>query len=193
MTTLQYDAYTVAERLANALDAGGIPYAVGGAIAFGVWADPRGTYDVDINLFIDHPALDAALDVLTAAGVQFDRDAARKADVEGDVIVGRYAGMRIDLFTPSIPFAWEAMSTRRRLRGPSGEAYYLSPEAIAIFKLLFFRGKDIVDVEKLVEVQGGDLDRAYIRGWMVSMMGEDDERLVAWDRIVAAAAPSDSR
>ena len=190
MTTLQYDAYTVAERLANALDAGGIPYAVGGAIAFGVWADPRGTYDVDINLFIDHPALDAALDVLTTAGVEFDRVAARQADADGDVIVGRFGGMRIDLFTPSIPFAWEAARTVRRVTGPNTSVNYLAPEAMAVFKLLFVRPKDLVDLEKLVVVPGRDLDTAYVRKWLVEMMGEDDERVVAWDALLQRhAAP----
>ena len=183
MTVELLTAFEVASRLASALDAAGIPYAIGGAIALGAWSDPRGTHDVDINLFVDHAGLDAALDVLDAAGVVIDRGQARLADQAGDVLVGHYGALRVDVFTPSIPFVWEAMSTRRRLRGPSGEADYLSPEAIAIFKLLFFRSKDLVDVEKLVVVQGESLDRGYIRRWMVEMMGEDDERIVVWDRI----------
>jgi hypothetical protein len=182
-------AFDTAARLAAALDDAGIPYAIGGAIALGAWSDPRGTHDVDINLFVAHDGLDAALDVLEAAGVSIDRDAARKADAAGDVIVGACGGLRVDFFTPSIPFAWEAMKTRRRLRGPSGEAWYLSPEATALFKLLFFRGKDLVDVEKLVAVQGPDLDRDYIRRWLVDMMGDDDERTRAWDEIAARNTP----
>ncbi|MSP63368.1 MAG: hypothetical protein EXR72_24100 [Myxococcales bacterium] len=182
-------AFEVASRLAAALEAANIPYAIGGAIALGAWSDPRGTHDVDLNLFVDHDGLDAALDVLVAAGVVIDRGAARLADEAGDVLVGHYGGLRVDLFTPSIPFAWEAMTTRRRLRGPSDEAYYLSPEALAIFKLLFFRSKDLLDVEKLVAVQGADLDSAYIRRWIVEMMGEEDERVAAWDRIVANNPP----
>lgn len=61
-----------------------------------------------------------------------------------------------------------------------------------MFKLLFFRPKDVLDLEKLVAVQGSDLDTAYVRRWMVEMMGEEDERVVAWDRIVrehGATAP----
>ena len=34
-------------------------------------------------------------------------------------------------------------------------------------------------------VQGPDLDTAYVRRWMVDMMGEDDARVLAWDRILA--------
>ncbi|MCB9687746.1 MAG: hypothetical protein H6738_25320 [Alphaproteobacteria bacterium] len=42
-----------------------------------------------------------------------------------------------------------------------------------------------MDLEKLVAVQGGDLDVAYVRRWLVEMMGEDDIRVREWDRILA--------
>ena len=74
--------------------------------------------------------------------------------------------------------------TRVRLAGPSGTAWYLSAEATALFKLLFFRGKDQLDVEKLVAVHGEFLDKAYVRRWLVEMMGDGDERVVFWDRTV---------
>jgi hypothetical protein len=160
MTGPGLDAFTVATRLGLALDSAGVRYAIGGALALGVWSDPRGTYGVDINLFVDRAHLDFALDVLEAAGLQIDRAAARVADLAGDVIVCRYRGMRVDLFTPSIPFAWEAGRTLRRVAGPAGAHNYLSPEAIAIFKLLFYRPKDVVDVERLLVVQGAALDIA---------------------------------
>ena len=184
MNLLDFDAFSIAQTLSAALDEHEIPYAIGGAIAYGLWGDPRGTHDVDINLFVDHQGLDAALDALEAAGVALDRAAARRADLQGDAILGWYEGMRVDLFTPSIPFAWEAMRTRVRMAGPGGEAAYLSAEATAVFKLLFFRSKDQVDLEKLVVVQGADLDRAYVRRWVVDMMGEADERVVFWDGLI---------
>lgn len=140
---------------------------------------------MDINLFVDHVALGAALDVIEGAGVSLDRAAAVAADAEGELIVGWHERLRVDLFTPSIPFSWEAMWTRVSVEGPRGRAYYLSAEATVIFKLLFFRSKDLADVERLVAVQGVKLDRAYVRGWMVDMVGEGDGRVVAWDRIVA--------
>ena len=44
---------------------------------------------------------------------------------------------------------------------------------------MFFRAKDQLDLEKLIEVQGQDLDVVYVRRWIVDMMGEDDERTKA--------------
>lgn len=57
--------------------------------------------------------------------------------------------------------------------------------AVAVFKLLFFRGKDVVDLERLVAVAQDDLDCAYVRRWIGGMMGEDDERVRTWDELVA--------
>ena len=114
-----------------------------------------------------------------------DRGRARKADREHDTIVCSCDGLRVDLFTPSIPFSWEAQRTSVRLEGPLGPATYLSAEAIAVFKILFFRSKDVVDLEKLVAVRGADLDVAYVRRWMAEMMGEDDERVEEWDRLTS--------
>ena len=171
-------------HLAAALDQADVPYAIGGALAFGLWGDPRGTHDVDINLFIDHDALDGALDVLESAGVELDRQAAHEADRRGDVIIGWHSGLRVDFFTPSIPFSWEAMQKTVRVESALGEAAYLSAESIAVFKLMFFRPKDLLDVEKLIEVQGKSLDLAYIRDWIVEMMGEVDERTVALDKLI---------
>lgn len=75
------------------------------------------------------------------------------------------------------------------MTGPLGSANYLSAEATVVFKLLFFRSKDLVDIEKLVTVQGSDLDSVYVRRWMVDMMGEGDARVREWDRILAEHGP----
>ena len=48
----------VARRLADALEHAGIPYAVGGAIAYGLHAPPRATNDVDLNVFLPFEEID---------------------------------------------------------------------------------------------------------------------------------------
>jgi hypothetical protein len=174
--------------IARTLEAAGIPYALGGALALGAHGVPRGTLDVDVNVFIDDEELPIVLDQLQRLGVDIDREAALARAAQDGMCVGQWAGMRIDVFTPSIPFSHEAGRTRVRLgEGPDGGVWFLSAEAIAVFKLLFYRPKDIADLERLNAVQGPDLDRDYVRRWMVEMMGEDDERVAAWDRIVETA------
>jgi hypothetical protein len=127
------------------------------------------------------------LDALEAAGIEVDRSrCAREATARGMFIV--HLGMyRIDAFTPSIEFSWEALCTRVEQPIEGENVWFLSAEALAVFKLLFFRAKDIVDLQRLLDVQGERLDRAYVRQWLVRMMGNDDDRVRRWDELVAAA------
>ena len=52
------------------------------------------------------------------------------------------------------------------------------------FKLLFFRPKDLLDLERLVGFRKQLLDAGYVRRWLVDMVGEQDARVLEWDRIV---------
>jgi len=93
------------------------------------------------------------------------------------------------VFTPSIDFSWEAARTRVRRTVDDQAVWFLSAEALCVFKLLFFRGKDIVDLERLVAVQGTAVDGGYVRAWIVALLGEDDPRVAAWDRLWAEHLP----
>ena len=176
-------AAEAAREIGSALAAAEIPYAIGGALALAVAGVPRGTADVDVNVFVDEPQ--RVFEVLNDLGMELDDDLAAAAVVGDGMFVARWDGMRIDVFFPSIPFSKESESTRVELTDESGwSGWFLSAEAIAVFKLLFFRSKDIADLERLVAVRP-ELDRDYVRRWIVEMMGEEDERTKRWDQIVA--------
>lgn len=179
-------AAEAAQLIACELESAGITYAIGGALALAIAGVPRGTADVDINVFVSDDELPRVIDRLRAIGIDIDPAQAIARAARDGMFVGRWDGMRIDVFLPSIPFAHEAARTRIRITDANGwSGWFLAPEALAVFKLLFFRGKDIVDLERLVAVRPGELDHAYVRRWMVQMMGEDDERVQRWDQIVA--------
>jgi hypothetical protein len=133
----------VARRLADALEAASVPYAVGGALAYGLHAPPRATNDVDLNVFVAPAALDPVFDALERAGAVVSREAAK---------------------------------TRAAERGD----FSVTVDGI-------FRAKDVSDVERLVTFQGAALDRAYVRRWLVDLVGPDDERIGAWDALVVRA------
>lgn len=181
--SVERSAADAAQLLAVALEAAGIPYAIGGALALAIAGVPRGTADVDINVFVSDQRLDEVIDVLAAVGVEVNRpDAIARASRDG-MFVGRWDGMRIDVFLPSIPFAKEAQATRIHIVDGNGwSGWFLSAEAVCVFKLLFFRGKDMVDLERLVAVRH-ELDIGYVRRWIVDMMGEEDARTRRWDEI----------
>jgi hypothetical protein len=180
------NAAELAVALAEQLEQDGIPYAVGGAIAYGFWGNPRGTRDVDLNVFI--PAEDAGrvIDTLMSWGVRFDREPAIASARERGDARGYYDDLPVDLFFVSIPLHESAAKRRRQVQLLEREISILSPEDLVVFKLLFFRGKDVVDVERVVAIQGEGLDREYVRRWLIDCVGEDDERVQRWDAISAA-------
>jgi hypothetical protein len=166
------------------LEQKGIAHALGGALALGAHGVPRGTLDVDLNVFVTDEELPAVLAALQSLGVALPAAAALARARRDGMFVGTWAGMRIDVFVPSIPFSEEAGRTRVRMTDDAGNSvWFLSAEAITVFKLLFFRPKDLADLERLVAVQGTALNRAYVRSSLVDMMGDDDERVIAWDRL----------
>ncbi len=178
-------AVDAGRAIADALRSAAQPYALGGALALGVAGVPRGTKDVDVNVFVEPDALMPVIDALTALGIRVDAPTALARARRDGMFVGDWDGMRIDVFVPSIPFSREAERTAIDVTVDGWTGRFLSAEGIAIFKLLFFRIKDRGDLERLVAVRGASLDRAYIRRWIVDMMGEDDERVRAWDDTVA--------
>ncbi len=179
------DAAEAGVRIAHALEAAGVPHAIGGALALGAHGVPRGTLDVDVNVFCPDAELPTVLTSLTALGIAIDLAAATARARRDGMFVGDWHDMRIDVFVPSIPFSTEAARTRVRLVDPDGTAvWFLAPEALTVFKLLFFRPKDLADLERLLAVRGPDLDRAYVRRWMADMMGDEDPRVAFWDELV---------
>lgn len=183
---LPSDAAEAGLLLAAAFEDAGLPYALGGALSLGAHGVPRGTLDVDINVFVAEAELPPVVALLRGLGIDVDPAVALPRAKRDGMFVGRWNGIRIDVFVPSIPFSEEAGRTRVRLVDADGVAtWFLSREAISVFKLLFFRPKDLVDLDRLVAVSGPLLDHAYVRRWIVEMMGEDDPRVLAWDAIVA--------
>lgn len=173
----------LARRLADALESAAIPYAVGGALAYNLWSNPRGTIDLDLTAFLADSEWTRALEVLAAAGVVGDGPAALAALRDRGSCRLWHGDIRVDLFIPSIPFY--ASVERRVISAPldGRPARFLTAEDLTVFKLLFFRKKDMVDIEYMLIVQGRAFDRAYVRRWLVDMVGDTDERVKRWDQL----------
>lgn len=172
-------------QLVDALESAGVSYALGGAIAYSAWGEPRATRDVDVNVWFAPGRFDDLLLVLTTAGVAFDPEKARRDAEERGMFVGRHGEYRVDVFVPSVPFYAEALARRVRTRFADRDTWVLSPEVLSVFKMLFFRPKDLADVGRLLQIQRGRFDTGFVRRWLVEMLGAGDERIVAWDRLVA--------
>lgn len=186
-------AADVARDLADVLEHRGLPYAIGGAIALGFYATPRATIDVDVNVFVS-PAtdLERALSALAEAGFVSDdepRLIAEQARLEGQ-FRGRVAGLRVDVFVPAIPYYAELEQRRRQVALLGSPLWILSAEDLVVLKMMFFRRKDLADVEAVLREQEALLDRRFVRRKLVDLSGESDERITSWDQLDRDVAPS---
>ena len=170
--------------LIDALEPSGIAYALGGAVAYSAWAEPRATRDVDLNLWLPPERLNEGFAVLERVGVSLEREQARTTVNERGMFLGRLGEYRVDVFVPSVPFYDEALRRRVRTRVANRDTWVLSAETLVVFKMLFYRPKDLADVGRLLKIQQGRLDLAFVRRWLVEMLGSEDERIETWGRLV---------
>lgn len=103
----------LARRLADALETQAIPYAIGGALALGVWGFPRATQDVDLDVFVDAEALGPVFEVLEQSGCVVERSGAEASAKERGDFQAWHGPVRVDVFVASIPF-YEQMRARKR-------------------------------------------------------------------------------
>ena len=163
--------------LERTFDAAEIPHAFGGAIALAYYATPRGTHDVDINLFVPASELVRVLGALAPLGVGPPGEAARRQSERDGQLRVRWDRTPLDLFF-SYDALHDACRERRRRVGFAGEQItILSAEDLAIFKVLFAREKDWRDLRELLFAQGERFDRDYTTGWLERILAPSDERL----------------
>lgn len=146
------DATDIAKQVAEKLTAAGQDYAIGGAIALGYWAEPRGTLDVDFTLFMaaDRPGECAWL--LQNIGCEFSSSEAIQSLNEHGYCRVVYDGMRVDVFLPIVPFYEAARQRRQRVVLDGQEVFVWDAETLTVFKMMFFRRKDLADVEQIIRV-----------------------------------------
>jgi hypothetical protein len=109
------DPVEAAIRLASALDARGIAYAIGGALASGHWGMPRGTLDVHITLYMPPEDPEGVIDLLGEIGCAVDAEKARGTLVEHGFCAASLAGLRVDVFLPIVEFYTMARGRRRQV------------------------------------------------------------------------------
>ena len=84
-----------------------------------------------------------------------------------------------------MPFYEVARTRRRRVTLGEQEVDVWDAESLTVFKLMFFRRKDIADIEQIVRIQAEALDRKWIRQQLVDIYGTRDPRVAQWDELDA--------
>lgn len=178
------EATDVALCVAQKLTSAGQDYAIGGAIALAYWAEPRGTVDVDFTLFMAPDKPGECVRLLQKIGCDFaTAEALQSLNQHGFCRVA-YEGLRVDVFLPIVSFYEDARQRRRRVMLEGQEIMVWDAETLAVFKMMFFRRKDVADVERIIRVQRESLDHRWIRDRLIEIYGSRDPRIAQWDELI---------
>lgn len=156
------------------LEATGIAHAFGGALSLGYAAEPRGTKDIDVNVFVspEHmPTVERSLSAIGFHRLEGDADA-HVVPVAGVRFVHDTDPFPIDVFF-SIDDRYNEIE-RRVTTHPFGRndevLPFLSAEDLCVFKLSFNRAKDWLDLAEIARAQP-DLDVELIEDLVVALWG----------------------
>lgn len=154
------------------LDRGGIAHAFGGALALGYVAEPRGTVDIDVNVFVPTARLDEVTSALEPAGFRPPDEVAAGPPVAGVRFTHTSEPFPLDVF-PSLDERYADIE-RRVVRHPFGRRDdvlpFLSAEDLCVFKLSFNRAKDWLDLAAIATARP-DLDLDVVTELLVALRG----------------------
>ena len=171
MTSARLGLVDKVKAVAAALEAGEVPYAFGGAFALAyATREPRGTRVIDVNVFV---AAERAGDVIAAlpAGVASAPESLEAARADDQVRLW-WDDTPLDIFFAADDFHAEVERRTLEVDFAGRRVRVLAAEDLAVFKALFDRGQDWVDIANMVEVGSLDLD---VVAWRLGeLLGSDD-------------------
>jgi hypothetical protein len=167
----------------RALDAAEIEHCIGGAVALAVHAEPRFTADIDLNVMADPQDPGSLLGCLPS-DLDIHRSAAREIERDGQTrLMWRNPATPLDLFLPQHPSYHQLVNDRAVLWDFAGvEIKVMTATDLMVFKMLFDRAKDWVDIESLLEVGAGDPQEAA--HWIRQFLGAEDHRLTRLEELI---------
>jgi hypothetical protein len=168
--------------LSDALTNAQIPHAFGGALALAYCTeDPRGTRDIDINAFVPATRAEPVLAALPD-GVRIPAGTAKRIAADGQIRLW-WEDTPVDLFFDYAPLHTEAARNSREVPFAGRQIRILGPIELVLFKALFDRPKDWVDIGTVVTA--GAVNRGAVRRRLVALLGAEDPRVAKWDGLSA--------
>lgn len=155
----------------DSLTKASIPHAFGGAIALAYCTEePRGTRDLDVNIFVDAAKAEQTLACLPA-GVRVAEEDVAQVERDGQARLD-WDGVPVDVFLNNLPLhkavagavVWVPLAGR--------EAPVLDCASLAIFKAFFDRPRDWADLDAIAGVTPEDIDAAAAT--IAELVGPDD-------------------
>ena len=162
----------------DALEASGVDYLIGGAVAAWAWGEPRATQDVDVVVHIPIEAISKLSQELEKRGMLVPQEIILDAILEdrADIpisLIHASSGFKADLYPLRTGDELRRSALERRQRvdfgPPLGEVYIHSPEDLIVYKLLYFsisqQTKHARDIAAILRSYGDELDLVYIETW----------------------------
>jgi hypothetical protein len=155
----------------GSLNEAGVPHAFGGAIALAYCVEePRGTRDLDVNIFVDATKAGPTLSHMPR-GVTVTEEDIAKVERDGQARLD-WDGTPVDVFLNNVPLheavagavVWVPLAGR--------EVPILDCASLAIFKAFFDRTKDWADMEAIAQATPEDIDVAAAT--IAELVGPDD-------------------
>jgi hypothetical protein len=161
-----------------------VPHAFGGALALAYHAEPRGTVDIDVNVFV--PATDADRVLMPLADLGVDVAGAATSAANHGQARAMWGDTPIDLFFSYDRFHDAADRGAVHVPFAGHVIRVLSAEHLAVCKVVFDRPRDWIDIEAMITLRTL-VDAAEVLRWVGRIAGDDDPR---YDRVAALLAGS---
>ena len=184
--------YEAAWAVHQALQVSGFSYATIGGVALQHWGEPRFTKDLDLTVLVD-PGDEPRLGGLLTRLFQPRIPDAVEFSLQSRVLLIRVN----DLCDVDISFGLPGFETELMGRavdydiGQNRKIRLCSAEDLIVLKLLALRPRDREDVVGILQRQGSNLDKRYIRLWLREFctLLESQEALEAFDEMVESSVP----
>jgi hypothetical protein len=158
-----------------------VPHAFGGALSLAYHAEPRGTVDIDINVFVPDDRFREVAAPLAKLGVAVGDPAVEElVHRDGQVRVW-WDDTPVDLFFAYDAFHYAAAAARQVVPFATTSIPILSADHLIVCKAVFNRGKDWIDIDAMVAAET-PIDVAEVLRWVGRIAGDDDPR---YERIAA--------
>jgi hypothetical protein len=155
----------------ESLTAAGLAHAFGGAIALAYCVEePRGTRDLDVNIFVDASEAELVLGSLPA-GVRVRKRDVAKVKRDGQARLD-WDGTPIDVFLNNLPLHDAVASSVVWVRLEGRDVPVLDCASLVVFKALFNRTRDWADIEAISTTAPEGLEDAAAT--IAELVGEDD-------------------
>jgi len=155
----------------DSLTAAGLTHAFGGAIALAFCVEePRGTRDLDVNIFVDASQAEPVLASLPN-GVRVRKKDIAKVKRDGQARLD-WDGTPIDVFLNNIPLHDVVASSVVWVPLEGRDIPVLDCASLAIFKAFFDRTKDWADIEAIAIATPEDIEIAAAT--IAELVGKDD-------------------